>query len=238
MSGAQVSDPPVIDTTSLAPGWAPLVERFLESVDGRRLREFLAMRRAGGARVYPSRPLRALELTSFDEVRVVIVGQDPYHGEGQAHGLAFSVPSGIRPPPSLRNILAEVARDLGCKPLANGALESWAAQGVLLVNAVLTVEEGEPGSHARRGWETLTSSLIGALCADQRPKVFMLWGAFAQSLGRDVRTPHRALTANHPSPLSARRPPEPFIGCGHFSKANAFLREKGRSAVDWCANAG
>jgi uracil-DNA glycosylase len=236
MSHAQFTDPkcPVIETAALAPGWQPLVERFLESADGRRLQEFLAMRRTSGARIYPPRPLRVLEITPLDEVRVVILGQDPYHGEGQAHGLAFSVPSGVRPPPSLRNILREVERDLGCTP-PRGSLENWARQGVLLLNAVLTVEDGAPTSHASQGWESLSATLMAALVDDSKPKVFLLWGSHAQRLGREVDSPHLALRANHPSPLAARRPPLPFVGCGHFSAANAFLRHSGRSAIDWCA---
>ncbi|MGH6623362.1 MAG: uracil-DNA glycosylase [Burkholderiaceae bacterium] len=223
----------LVDYAALAPGWQSLVERFLESADGRRLQEFLAMRRASGARIYPPRPLSALEITPFDEVRVVILGQDPYYGEGQANGLAFSVPSGVRPPPSLRNILHEVERDLGCTP-PPGSLQTWARQGVLLLNAVLTVEDGEPNSHANQGWEILSAALIDSLVNDQRPKVFLLWGSYAQRLGRGVELPHLALWANHPSPLAARRPPRPFIGCGHFSEANEFLRRNGRGAIDWC----
>lgn len=223
----------MIDTSALAAGWSPLVEAFFSSNHGAGLLSFLEARRAAGARIFPTRVLHALELTPFASVRVAILGQDPYHGAGQAHGLAFSVPDGLRLPPSLRNIHAELAREFGAMP-ASGNLEFWARQGVLLLNAVLTVEEGQPGRHAQRGWETLTGSLIAALSADARPKVFMLWGAQAQrnhSLIADV--PHRVLTANHPSPLSARRPPQPFIDCGHFSQANAFLTAAGRGAIDW-----
>jgi uracil-DNA glycosylase len=223
----------VIDTSALAAGWSPLVKAFLSSDRGTGLLSFLEARQAAGARIYPTRVLHALELTPFASVRVVILGQDPYHGAGQAHGLAFSVPDGVPPPPSLRNIFAELAREFGAMP-PSGNLEFWARQGVLLLNAVLTVEEGQPGSHAQRGWEMLTSALIAALSADDSPKVFMLWGAQAQrnrSLIADV--PHRVLTANHPSPLSARRPPFPFVGCGHFSQANAFLTAARRGAIDW-----
>lgn len=223
----------MIDTAALADGWRSRADAFLASGQGAVLQAFLDERAAAGARIFPSRPLRALELTPFDAVRVVIVGQDPYHGAGQAHGLAFSVPDGVRPPPSLRNIHAELAREFGAMP-ASGNLECWARQGVLLLNAVLTVEEGHPGSHAQRGWEKLSSALIAALSADDRPKVFMLWGAQAQhSAGLIADPPHRVLAANHPSPLSARRPPLPFIGCGHFSQANAFLTATGRGAIDW-----
>lgn len=225
---------PQIDTTALAPGWEPLVARFLDSADGRRLQGFVAARGASGARIYPPRPLRALEITPLEEVRAVILGQDPYHGEGQAHGLAFSVPPGIRPPPSLRNIQREVERDLGCTLQPPGSLECWSRQGVLLLNAVLTVEDGTPNSHANQGWEGLSAALIEALVNDQRPKAFLLWGSCAQRLGREVDAPHLALSANHPSPLAARRPPRPFIGCGHFSAANEFLRRNGRGVIDWC----
>jgi uracil-DNA glycosylase len=214
------------------PGWERWVESFFASPDGHRLAAFLAERRAAGAKIYPPQPLAALAQTPFDSVRVVILGQDPYHGAGQAHGLAFSVPQGVRPPPSLRNILAEVKRDLGREPGPN-ALVDWARQGVLLLNAVLTVEEGLPGSHAGKGWEALTEALVRALAADPRPKAFLLWGAFAQARGAGIGDPHLVLQANHPSPLSARRPPAPFIGCGHFSRANAFLTAQGRGTIAW-----
>lgn len=213
--------------------WARHVEPFFASDEGRCLQDFLAERTAAGAKIYPPQPLRALTLTPFDAVRVVILGQDPYHGAGQAHGLAFSVPDGVKPPPSLRNILAEVARDLGQTPRGN-PLPHWARQGVLLLNAVLTVEDGAPGSHAGKGWEILTARLIDALAADAQPKVFMLWGAHAQARASGVRAPHLVLQANHPSPLSARRPPLPFIGCAHFSQANEFLAARGRGTIDWC----
>ena len=224
----------MIDIKALAPGWSTAVESFLASADGRGLCEFLEQRRAANAAIFPPQPLRALTLTPFDDVRVVILGQDPYHGDGQAHGLAFSVPRGVKVPPSLRNIFLEQQRDLGCMPPLHGTLERWARQGVLLLNAIFTVERAQPGSHARRGWETLTSMLIAALAADQRAKVFMLWGAFAQARHVSIGEPHLVLQANHPSPLSARRPPIPFIGCGHFSRTNAFLLQHERGTIDWC----
>jgi uracil-DNA glycosylase len=224
----------VIDLDRLAPGWRAPVEEFFASDDGRRLDEFLDARRAAGALVYPPQPFTALTLTPFEAVRVVILGQDPYHGAGQAHGLAFSVPPGVRPPPSLRNIFMELQRDLGCAPPPNGSLEGWARQGVLLLNAVLTVEDGSPGAHARRGWEKLTTGLLRRLNDDPRPKVFMLWGAFAQAHRVGIGPPHLVLEANHPSPLSARRPPVPFLGCCHFSRANAFLEARGRGSIRWC----
>jgi uracil-DNA glycosylase len=222
---------------ALPPGWRPLAQRFADSEEGRTLQSFLETRAAVGATIYPPRPLHALELTPFDDVRVVVLGQDPYHGPGQAHGLAFSVPDGVRPPPSLRNIFLELKSDLGCPIPSSGNLERWARQGVLLLNAVFTVEESKPGSHAGRGWERLSESVIKQLAADARPKVFLLWGAFAQAQRNLIEAngpQHLVLAANHPSPLSARRAPAPFLGCRHFSRANAFLSVQGRGAVDWC----
>ena len=232
MSAAGVS----LATDGIASDWRDSVEDFLASATGHALKEFLHARAAAGAAIYPPRPFRALELTPLAATRVVILGQDPYHGPDQAEGLAFSVPEGVRLPPSLRNIFRELQRDLGLAPPASGSLVPWARQGVLLLNAVLTVEEGAAAAHARRGWEQLTDTLIAATASDPAPKVFMLWGAHAQ-----VKRPlieqsgdHLVLTANHPSPLSASRGPAPFIGCGHFSAANAWLRERGSAAIDWC----
>ncbi|MGZ8981757.1 MAG: uracil-DNA glycosylase [Burkholderiaceae bacterium] len=224
----------MIDPARLAPGWRAPVEAFLGSDDGTHVARFLEKRRQAGAVVYPPQPFTALMLTPFDSVRVVILGQDPYHGAGQAHGLAFSVPPGVKPPPSLRNIFAELQRDLGCELPSNGSLERWAHQGVLLLNAVLTVEDGSPGAHARLGWESLTSALLARLADDAKPKVFMLWGAQAQARRAGVGEPHLVLEANHPSPLSARRPPVPFLGCCHFSRANEFLVAHDRGVIGWC----
>ncbi|MEP6607749.1 MAG: uracil-DNA glycosylase [Burkholderiaceae bacterium] len=220
----------------MAPGWSALIDAFIASPDGRRLHAFLDQRKAADAAIFPAQPVRALTLTAFDDVRVVILGQDPYHAEGQAHGLAFSVPSGVRIPPSLRNIFLELQRDLGCTPPPTGTLDRWARQGVLLLNTIFTVERAQPGSHARKGWETLASLLVEALAVDQQPKVFMLWGAFAQARHLNIGERHLVLRANHPSPLSAQRPPIPFIGCGHFSRANAFLLQHGRGQIDWCGS--
>jgi uracil-DNA glycosylase len=204
-----------------APDWQPLVQAWRDSPAGQGLLVHLAARQAAGATVYPAWPLRALALTPLAAVRVVILGQDPYHGPGQAEGLAFSVPVGVRPPPSLRNIFVEQQRDLGLPIPSHGHLAAWAGQGVLLLNTVLTVEDGQPASHARRGWEALTDALIGAVAAQPRRITFLLWGAHAQAKAAliEARAPgrHLLLQANHPSPLSARRPPVPFIGCGHFS---------------------
>ncbi|HOX89939.1 MAG TPA: uracil-DNA glycosylase [Burkholderiaceae bacterium] len=232
MSAAGVS----LATDGIASDWRDSVEDFLASATGHALKEFLHARAAAGAAIYPPRPFRALELTPLAATRVVILGQDPYHGPGQAEGLAFSVPEGVRLPPSLRNIFRELQRDLGLAPPASGSLVPWARQGVLLLNAVLTVEEGAAAAHARRGWEQLTDTLIAATASDPAPKVFMLWGAHAQAKRPLIEHTgdHLVLTANHPSPLSASRGPAPFIGCGHFSAANAWLRERGSAAIDWC----
>lgn len=224
----------------LAAGWRAPVDTFFDSAEGQALARFVDARCAAGATVYPAQPLHSLELTALADVRVVILGQDPYHGPGQAQGLAFSVPEDVRVPPSLRNIFAELRRDLGCALLPHGNLARWARQGVLLLNTVLTVEQGRPASHAKRGWELLTDTLIDLLAADATPKVFLLWGAPAQARreriaqAADRTDRHCVLSANHPSPLSARRPPVPFIGCGHFSAANAFLDGRGRGRIDWC----
>ena len=216
------------------PGWADLTADFWFSPQGVALTSFLETRRAQGATIYPPEPLRALQLTPADEVRVVVLGQDPYHGPGQAEGLAFSVAPGVRLPPSLRNIFQELQRDLGLPAPANGSLVRWAQQGVLLLNTCLTVEDGQPASHARRGWEVLTDRLIERCSASGQPKVFMLWGAHAQKKAALIDAGrHLLLFANHPSPLSARRGPLPFIGCGHFGQANAWLAGQGARPIAW-----
>ncbi|MCV2361679.1 uracil-DNA glycosylase [Paucibacter sp. TC2R-5] len=216
-------------------GWQPIVDAWRESPAGQQLQEFLAQRTSAGATVYPPEPLRALRLTPLSQTRVVILGQDPYHGAGQAEGLAFSVPDGVKAPPSLRNIFKELQRDLGQQPPMSASLLPWAERGVLLLNSVLTVEEGAPASHANKGWEALTDALTLAAAAETRPKVFMLWGAHAQAKAGVIAAAgpqHLILRANHPSPLSALRPPAPFIGCGHFSQAAAWLAERG-VRLDW-----
>ena len=210
----------------VAPGWRALVDDYL----GVGLLSFLQQRLDKGAVVFPPHPLRALQLTSPESVRVVILGQDPYHGRGQAEGLAFSVAPGVALPPSLRNIFKELQRDLGMPPPAfpqpGGSLVRWAQQGVLLLNTCLTVEEGLPASHAGRGWELLTDAVIRQVSQDAAPAVFMLWGAHAQSKRALIdASRHLVLTANHPSPLSALRPPAPFIGCGHFSQALTWITQ-------------
>ena len=212
----------------VAPGWQPLVEGFFASACGQQLRAFLQARLDAGAVIFPPHPLRALELTPPDAVRVVILGQDPYHGRGQAEGLAFSVAPGVRVPPSLKNIFKEMLRDLGSPlppfPTPGGSLVGWARHGVLLLNTILTVEEGQPASHAGRGWEVLTDAVIRHVAEGAHPVVFMLWGAHAQAKRSVIPGDrgHLVLCANHPSPLSALRPPVPFIGCGHFGLAGVF----------------
>jgi len=211
----------------VAPGWQPLVDEFFAGAVGQKLQGFLRERLDAGAVIFPPQPLRALELTPPEDVRVVILGQDPYHGRGQAEGLAFSVASGVALPPSLRNIFKELQRDLGTPPPAfpdpGGSLVKWATHGVLLLNTCLTVEEAQPASHAGRGWEVLTDAVIRHVAQGERPVVFMLWGSHAQSKRAliDVER-HKVLMSNHPSPLSALRPPVPFIGCGHFGQARAW----------------
>jgi len=215
-------------------GWSDLVTGFWASRQGQSLTGFLQERLAAGAVIYPPQPLRALELTPPQEVRVVILGQDPYHGPGQAEGLAFSVAPGVRPPPSLRNMFVEIERDLGIPPPAQGSLVRWAKQGVLLLNTGLTVEAERPASHALQGWEVLTDALIRHCAEVGTPKAFLLWGAHAQkkaALIDPVR--HLVLTANHPSPLSARRGPAPFMGCGHFRRTNDWLESQGLEPVRW-----
>jgi uracil-DNA glycosylase len=214
----------------VAPGWQALVDDFFASAVGVKLQGFLRERLAAGAVIFPPQPLRALELTPPEQVRVVILGQDPYHGRGQAEGLAFSVAPGVPLPPSLRNIFKELQRDLGTPPPAfpqpGGSLVKWATHGVLLLNTCLTVEEGQAASHAGRGWEVLTDAVIRQVAAGDRPVVFMLWGSHAQSKRALIDADrHRVLTANHPSPLSALRPPLPFIGCGHFGEARAWREQ-------------
>jgi len=216
------------------PGWAPLVEAFWVSADGQRLQRFLAQRLTEGAVIYPPHPLRALELVAPEAVRVVILGQDPYHGPGQAEGLAFSVAPGVKVPPSLRNMFQELQRDLSKPPPPDGSLVRWAKQGVLLLNTGLTVEEGAAASHAGQGWEALTDAVIHRCGCSSEPKVFLLWGAHAQKKTPLIDTGrHLVLSANHPSPLSARRGPVPFLGCGHFGQANAWLTGRGQSPVNW-----
>lgn len=216
------------------PEWNRLTKEFFATRQGKELEISLKSRLAEGAVIYPPRPFRALDGTPFSSVKVVIVGQDPYHGVGQAEGLAFSVPDGVRIPPSLRNIKKELSRDLGLPLTANGSLWPWAKQGVLLINAILTVEDGKPASHKKWGWENLTDEVIRTVSEKRPAVVFLLWGNFAQSKRHLIdESRHLVLCANHPSPLSASRPPVPFIGCGHFGEANRWLASRGEATINW-----
>lgn len=227
-SGVQASWQGDLATSGIHADWLPMVQDFLRSTPGQSLIKFLRERLKARAVIYPPEPFKALTLTALKDVRVVILGQDPYHGAGQAEGLAFSVGQGVKIPPSLRNMFKERQRDLGMPPASHGSLIHWAAQGILLLNTTLTVEDGQPASHAKKGWELLTDCLIAACAKKLSPIAFLLWGGHAQAKqalisqhNTDQR--HLILKANHPSPLSALRPPEPFIGSGHFGKARRFL---------------
>jgi len=223
---------------AVAPSWRPLVQDFFNSPVGQQLTARLSQALAEGQVVYPPEPLRALSLTAAEDVRVVILGQDPYHGPGQAEGLAFSVAAGVKVPPSLRNIFKELQRSLGLPAPADGSLIRWARQGVLLLNTCLTVQDGQAASHARWGWEVLTDHLVRSVASRAQPVVFMLWGGHAQTKKNLIEAgtcPVKPLIleANHPSPLSALRPPVPFLGCDHFRLANAFLAENNQKTIDW-----
>lgn len=201
------------------------------------LKAFLLAEREAGKRIFPagSEWFRALDLTPLDQVRVVILGQDPYHGPGQAHGLCFSVRPGVKPPPSLVNIYKELATDLGLSRPDHGFLEHWAKQGVLLLNSVLTVEQGLAASHQKRGWERFTDAVIAEVNRKTDPVVFLLWGSYAQKKAAMVESierggHHLVLNAPHPSPLSAHNG---FFGCRHFSKTNGFLESRGLPPIDW-----
>lgn len=226
------------DLSGMAMDWAPLVQAFLNSEAGRALSSRVTDALAAGQLIYPPEPFKALSLTALKNVRVVILGQDPYHGPGQAQGLAFSVPPGVRIPPSLRNIFKELQQSLGMPVPPQGSLVHWAEQGVLLLNTCLTVEAGQAGSHARWGWEVLTDALVAAVAESPTPVVFMLWGAHAQAKRAILdaaagSAKHLILEANHPSPLSALRPPVPFLGCGHFARAQVFMRQTGTQPIAW-----
>ena len=217
----------------LAEDWKQALGNEFEQPYMQQLRSFLLEEKAAGKVIYPPGPLifNAMNSTPLSKVKVVINGQDPYHGPGQAHGLCFSVQPGVRPPPSLQNIFKEIQRDLGHPIPAHGSLQSWADQGVLLLNAVLTVTQGQAGAHANRGWERFTSRIIDILNEQCEHLVFMLWGSYAQKKGQQIDgTRHRVLKSVHPSPLSAHRG---FIGCGHFSAANEYLQAHGREPINW-----
>lgn len=232
---------PLADQFGRVPdAWRGVTDPFLRSETGVALARYVDERVRSGAAVYPAHVFRALEFAAPDGVRLVILGQDPYHGAGQAQGLAFSVPVGWpKVPGSLRNILREIESDTGAAPMCRDDLTPWGRQNVLLLNSVLTVEEGAPQSHAGRGWEALTDALLAQVARCRGSVVFMLWGASAQKkaglIEASAGAEHLILSANHPSPLSAMRAPVPFIGCRHFSRANAFLasRHAGEPAIRW-----
>ena len=229
MSEAAASD----DRIRLEASWKARIGDYLVSPPMQALSAFLRERRARGATLYPppARIFAAFDATPFDAVKVVILGQDPYHGPGQAHGLCFSVLPGVPVPPSLENIFKELQRDLGIARPDHGCLLPWAQRGVLLLNAVLTVEQGQAGAHQGKGWEGFTDHVVDVLNREREGLVFLLWGSYAQAKGKviDPRR-HRVLKAPHPSPLSAHRG---FIGCGHFSAANQYLAQRGQAPVDW-----
>jgi uracil-DNA glycosylase len=217
----------------LEPSWKARVGDYLQRPDMQALAQFLREEKARGKRIFPPGPqlFAALDATPFEQVKVVILGQDPYHGPGQAHGLSFSVPPGVDVPPSLLNIFKELERDLGLPRPDHGFLMPWARQGVLLLNAVLSVEAGQAGSHQGKGWEGFTDHVVATLDREREGLVFMLWGSYAQAKGRiiDARR-HCVLRAPHPSPLSAHRG---FIGCGHFGAANRWLAGRRLAPIDW-----
>lgn len=214
------------------PLWAELQADYM-----RQLQDFLAAEKAAGKNIFPpaARRFRALNLCPPDKTRVILLGQDPYHGPGQADGLCFSVPDDMRPPPSLKNIYKELQADLGIAPAAHGNLEYWAQQGVLMLNSVLSVEEGQAASHQGRGWERFTNAIIAHLAQQERPLIFLLWGGYAQKKagfirGQEDGGPHYLLKSAHPSPLAAYRG---FFGSRHFSRCNDILRKLGQPPIDW-----
>ena len=217
----------------LDPSWKARIGDWFGREDMQSLSRFLRERKNAGARIFPPGPqiFSAFDATPFEQVKVVVLGQDPYHGYGQAHGLCFSVQPGVAVPPSLDNIFKEIQRDLGIARPGHGCLLPWARRGVLLLNAVLTVEEGRAGAHQGKGWEGFTDHVVDVLNREREGLVFLLWGSYAQAKGKviDPRR-HRVLKAPHPSPLSAHRG---FIGCGHFSAANEYLTRQGQAPIDW-----
>ncbi len=222
-----------MERVQLEPSWKARVGDWLLRPEMQALAEFLRQRKAAGAHIFPpgKQIFAAFDATPFDRVEVVILGQDPYHGRGQAHGLCFSVLPGVPVPPSLVNIFKEIQQELGIAPPDHGYLMPWAQRGVLLLNSVLTVEEGRPGSHQGKGWEGFTDHVIETLNREREGLVFLLWGSYAQAKGKviDPRR-HRVLKAPHPSPLSAHRG---FFGCGHFAAANEYLQRHGKTPIDW-----
>jgi len=225
-------------TLKIERSWFEALEGEIQKPYILKLKEFLLGERREGYTIFPPTHLifKAFLLTPFEQVKVVIVGQDPYHGVGQAHGLCFSVQRGVGMPPSLKNIYKELERDLGIVPARHGCLEKWARQGVLMLNATLTVRAGQPQSHCGRGWERFTDAVIEKLCVARgggRPLVFILWGSFARKKLENIvglcRGCYAVLKAAHPSPYSAKG----FFGCCHFSKTNEFLQKWGEKPIDW-----
>lgn len=223
----------IFDDSKAPLKWRDLLLDELKSEYYLKLKNFIKTERTNGKIIYPAEDdvFRAIKHTPFDRVKVVILGQDPYHGPGQAHGLCFSVPKNIPPPPSLKNIFLELKNDCGIKAPNHGNLSSWAEQGVLLLNSVLTVEANKPASHANLGWERFTDKIISLINDHSCGTVFMLWGSYAHKKGMIISSErHHILKAPHPSPLSAHRG---FLGCKHFSQANELLRLQGKSPIDW-----
>jgi len=216
-------------------GWKEALHAEFGKAYFQQLKAFLVQEKADGQVIYPAGSLifNAFDQTPFGAVKVVILGQDPYHGPGQAHGLSFSVPRGVAVPPSLQNIYQELVADVGIAKPAHGNLESWASQGVLLLNSILTVRAQQAASHQGKGWELFTDAAIRALNEQRGGLVFMLWGSYAQKKGEMIDTArHLVLKSVHPSPLSAYRG---FLGCKHFSQANAYLAQHGKTPIDWQA---
>jgi uracil-DNA glycosylase len=221
------------DRIKLEPSWKHALRDQFELPYMAQLREFLRQEHATGKEIYPPGPLifNALNSTPLDKVKVVILGQDPYHGPGQAHGLCFSVQPGVPAPPSLVNIYKELKRDLNIDIPNHGYLQSWAEQGVLLLNTTMTVERANANAHAGKGWQFFTDRIIEVVSQHQPNLVFLLWGAHAQSKQKLIdATKHLVLTSVHPSPLSAYRG---FLGCGHFSRTNKFLEQNGETPIEW-----
>lgn len=222
-----------MSTTTEAITWKTILGEEKKKPYFQSILDHLKKERAAGKSIYPPQEavFNALKFTPYEDVKVVILGQDPYHGPNQAHGLSFSVKSGVRPPPSLQNIFTELNNDLGIPRPNHGCLENWARQGVLLLNATLTVEAGKPGSHAEIGWQRFTDTVISSLNEHPQTIVFLLWGAHAQKKAALINNPHHhLLTAPHPSPFSVHRG---FYGCKHFSNANALLQQTGREEINW-----
>jgi len=213
--------------------WHPQIATLLANESAQSLKTFLQQQKQAHKIIFPhsSNWFKAFELTPFDKVKVVILGQDPYHGDGQAHGLSFSVPNGVATPPSLKNIYKELVLDLNIEPNASGNLERWATQGVLLLNSVLTVEKNTPSAHAKSGWVDFTDGVIDIISAQKQQVVFLLWGAYAQQKAALIdHDKHLVLSAAHPSPFSAHRG---FFGCKHFSKTNEYLKMHNQKTINW-----